>query len=123
MAKIVFLIFMLGMLCIFHTEVSYSQSFTCPFGTNSSCLEYGDKVCSSRGKCVDRYAKCFSSTTCIGGFVCQSDLEECGDKYNSLVNKYNNLIYKNEALLNKNNNIIDCILSAIDISSAKNCIY
>ena len=93
LTKILSLIFIIGMFCIFHIGVSYSQSFSCPIGTNPSCLDYGTKLCSSSGKCVDSSAKCFSSMTCLGGFVCQSDYDECTNKYNSLVNDYNDLIY------------------------------
>ena len=71
----------------------------------------------------DGSAKCFSSMTCLGGFVCQSDYDECSNKYDSLVNDYNDLIYKIKRLRNTHNDIIDCVSSAFDITSAKNCVY
>ena len=61
----------------------------------------------------------FSSMTCLGGFVCQSDYDECSNKYNSLVNDYNDLIYKIKRLRNTHNDIIDCVSSAFDIHLQK----
>ena len=77
------------------------QSFSCSFGKTAACLDYGDKVCSSMGKCVSDDAVCFSSFTCgYGGFVCKSSLEDMADDYDELVSDYNNL-------RNKCNNIVD----------------
>ena len=77
------------------------QSFSCSFGKTAACLDYGDKVCSSMGKCVSDDAVCFSSFTCgYGGFVCKSTLEDLADDYDELVSDYNNL-------RNKCNNIVD----------------
>ena len=114
---------MVGIFSIFQIGISYSQSFSCPIGTTRTCLDYGTKLCSSTGKCVDGSAKCFSSMTCLGGFVCQSDYDECSNKYDSLVNDYNDLIYKIKRLRNTHNDIIDCVSSAFDITYAKNCVY
>ena len=121
--KIISLFMMIGIFTIFQIGISYSQSFSCPIGTTPTCLDYGTKLCSSSGKCVDSSAKCFSSMTCFGGFVCQSDYDECSNKYNFLVNDYNDLIYKIKRLRNTHNDIIDCVSSAFDITSAKNCVY
>lgn len=70
-----------------------AQSFSCRLGTQPACLDYGDKVCSSRGKCVTSDAVCFDSYTCgYKGFVCKSKLDEIVDAHDVVVTKYNTLI-------------------------------
>ncbi|MDJ0932721.1 hypothetical protein [Breoghania sp.] len=69
------------------------QAFSCPWGTDGACLDFGDKVCDRTAKCVDEDAVCFSSNTCnFSGFVCKSDLDEAVRKHDDLVDEYNDLL-------------------------------
>src|SRR5690606_21239245 len=71
---------------------SEAQNFTCYSG-RPACLDYGDKVCSSNGKCMDSSAVCFDSSTCdYKGFICKSKYDENIDDYNALVEEYNELL-------------------------------
>src|SRR6056297_3132807 len=82
------------------TEPSFSQSFTCNFGTQLACLDYGDTVCSSRGKCVDSNASCFDTYQCnYEGFTCRSNLTECADEYEDLLDQHNRLVTDYNELL------------------------
>lgn len=65
------------------------QSFSCPWGKEAACLDYGAKVCSQFGKCVDDDAVCFSRSTCdYKGFMCVSDHEEFADKAKQMAAGY-----------------------------------
>lgn len=89
-------------------SASAQQSFSCPYGKQASCLDYGDKVCSQFGKCVDGNAQCFTSSTCFpDGFVCKSDMDDLIDKAKKLSSDYDGLK--------------DCISYATDLAAAKQC--
>lgn len=112
------------------------QSFSCPHGTQASCLDYNDKVCAFLSKCVSQDAVCFDSYTCdYKGFICKS-------KYDQIVNDYNNLLLENKrlvssynslrvehqenvddynSLLRKHTNAKSCITYANTLEEAKNC--
>lgn len=76
-----------------------AQSFSCPFGKQPSCLDYGDKVCSSFGKCVDQSAACFDTNQCdYEGFTCKSNVTDLAKKYDTLVDEYNLLLNKSRTL-------------------------
>lgn len=84
-----------------------AQNFSCTFG-RGACLNYGDTVCSSNGKCVDSSAICFEAYQCgYGGFTCKSDVEECISDYNNLLNKNNELVAGYNELLERNNGLVD----------------
>jgi len=81
-------------------SVLAQQSFSCPFGTQASCLDYGDKVCSSYSKCVSQDSVCFDSYTCgYEGFICKS-------KYDDLVDEYDDLLRKNRRLVSEYNSLL-----------------
>jgi hypothetical protein len=116
--------------------INAQQSFSCPWGTEAACLDYGDKVCSSLGKCVDESATCFQAYTCnYQGFVCKSDYEEAVDEYNSLLNRYNSLINEYNSLLlrhdenvenynqllSRHTELASCLSYADTLEEAKNC--
>ena len=118
------------------SPISAQQSFSCPYGTQAACLDYGDKVCSSLGKCVDESATCFQAYTCnYQGFVCKSDYEEAVDeyngllnRYNSLTNDYNNLLLRHDEnvddyneLLGRYNKLTSCLSYTDTLEEAKNC--
>ena len=69
------------------------QDFSCRMGTQASCLDYGDTVCSSRGMCVDKNAACFDSNQCnYEGFTCKSNVTECVEAHDALLKKHNQLV-------------------------------
>lgn len=76
-----------------------AQSFTCSYGKQPACLDYGDKVCSSFGKCVSDNAICFDSYTCdYQGFTCKSNLVDLAGDYDDLADDYNELLRKAKSL-------------------------
>jgi len=121
----------------------FGNDFTCPYGKQGACLDYGEIVCRSGSKCVSEYAICFDSNTCnFKGFVCKSELDEVIESYDSLVSKYNNLQYnykelqynyenlqsnfenlEHDQMQSKSNyeNLKDCIDSSDNFSEAKDC--
>ena len=69
------------------------QDFSCRIGTQPACLDYGDKVCSSRGMCVDQNSACFDQNQCnYEGFTCKSNVTECADAHDTLLRKHNDLV-------------------------------
>lgn len=70
-----------------------SQNFSCRIGTQPSCLDYGDTVCSSHGMCVDRNSACFDQYQCnYAGFTCKSNVTECVEAHDALLRSHNDLI-------------------------------
>ena len=116
-------------LCLFQANGAVAQSFTCSFGKRAACLDYGDTVCSSWGKCVDENAACFEQYQCdYEGFTCKSYLSDCGDKlsefaddYDSLVWDYNKLRGVAEELAEQIDDVKFCISLAENLSEAKEC--
>lgn len=87
---------------------AFGQNFSCSFGSTGVCLDYGEKVCSSFGKCVDRSAVCFDEYTCgFGGFVCKSDYESLSMKFDTLVMEYDTLVMEYNLLLGKQKILIN----------------
>ena len=69
------------------------QDFSCRIGTQPACLDYGDKVCSSSGMCVDQNAACFDKYQCdYEGFTCKSNVTECVEAHDALLRKHNDLV-------------------------------
>lgn len=113
-----------------------AQNFSCSYGKRASCLDYGDTVCSSRGKCVDSNAACFNNYQCdYEGFTCKSNVTECVDSRNELVDDYDTLVRKYNVLLNEyddllekakkqiktNNRMKECLAFASDLEAAQAC--
>ena len=106
-----------------------AQSFSCSFGKQAACLDYGDKVCGSLGKCVDESAACFNSYQCnYEGFTCKSNVTEIVEKYDALVGKYNSLVSDYDDLLDRAKKVAasydevkSCLLYADDLDEAKLC--
>ncbi len=91
-------------------SAAMAQNFSCSIGDTPACLGYGDKVCSSLGKCVDESAACFDSYQCnYEGFTCKSYLTECGDEYDRLLVKYNSLVDDYNSLLDDGQELSDAI--------------
>ena len=120
-----------------------AQNFSCSFGKQGACLDYGDKVCSSYSKCVDQNAACFDTYQCdYEGFTCKSNVTECVQGHDDLVRKYNflssdydDLVNKYNTLLSDYNNLLatakkqareldgikSCLVYADDLDEAKAC--
>lgn len=113
-----------------------AQSFSCRMGTEPACLDYGAKVCSSQGKCVDSDAACFSSYQCnYEGFTCKSNLTEVIAEHDDLVAKYNELLGTYKDLTNEFDGLLEdarkvaqshdalkaCLLSASTMDDVLTC--
>lgn len=71
------------------------QSFSCSFGSEPACLDYGAVVCKRNATCVAKDAICFNSYTCdYKGFVCKSKFDDAVDAYDTQLRKYNELVDK-----------------------------
>lgn len=69
------------------------QDFSCRIGTQPACLDYGEKVCSSSGMCVDQNSACFDKYQCnYEGFTCKSNVTECVEAHDTLLRKHNDLV-------------------------------
>ena len=113
--------FLVGILIHFNVS-AYEQNFSCPFGSTGTCLDYGDKVCSTFGKCVGRNAVCFDEYTCgFGGFVCKSDYESLSLRFDTLVMEYDTLVMeynlqleKQKRLLNSHSELLEKYNNLVD---------
>jgi len=105
------------------------QSFSCRIGTQPACLDYGDKVCSSSGMCVDQNAACFDSYQCdYEGFTCKSNVTECVEAHDALLRRHNELVDDfNENLeiarvmASRLDDIETCLIYASTLEDAKLC--
>lgn len=105
------------------------QSFSCRIGTQPACLDYGEKVCSSGGMCVDRNAACFDQYQCnYEGFTCKSNVTECVEAHDTLLRKHNELVDDfNENLeiakeiAARLDDIERCLIYASTLDDAKRC--
>jgi len=102
----------------FQSKILKAGNFSCGLGGQGACLDYGDTICSSRGKCVSDDAICYNKNTCGFGFdngmVCKKDFNELVEEYNELLNNYRTLSnnfdstannYK--SLLNQYNDLVE----------------
>jgi hypothetical protein len=86
---------------------THAQSFSCRIGTRPACLDYGDKLCSSTGKCVNANAACFDTYQCnYEGFTCRSNVTDCVEKYDDLLNRHNKLVDDYNDLLGRNTELV-----------------
>jgi hypothetical protein len=105
------------------------QNFSCRIGTQPACLDYGDKVCSSSGMCVDRDAACFNKYQCnYEGFTCKSNVTECVEAHDNLLRKHNDLVEdfnKNlkiaKEMASRLDDIEICLIYASTLEAAKLC--
>lgn len=86
---------------IFASVAAAQNNFSCPYGTNGACLNYGDRVVNQNAACFDQYACGFK------GFVCKSKLDDAVNEYNDVVNKYNSLRIDYNDTLSKNKVLIE----------------
>jgi len=98
----------LAALAMIPSAVIGQQGFSCSYGDQGACLGYGETVCSSGGMCVDQNAACFSSSQCnYEGFTCKSNVTECVDTYDRLLNEHNELVRNYNTLLDDHRDLID----------------
>ncbi|MBE8232455.1 MAG: hypothetical protein HAW67_01880 [Endozoicomonadaceae bacterium] len=93
---------LLSMVHIFWPEAmhAYGNEFSCPYGKQGACLDYGDK-------CVGNDTVCFDSYTCgYGGFVCKSQLNDLASEYDDLLRKCNNIASEHDNLVDEYNNLL-----------------
>jgi len=120
---------LLSLLALAAASPALGQSFSCRIGTQPACLDYGDKVCSSSGMCVDRNAACFDQYQCnYEGFTCKSNVTKCVEAHDSLLRKHNELIDDfNENLeiakrmAARLDDIESCLIYASSLEAAKRC--
>lgn len=75
------------------------QSFQCRIGQDAACLDWGETVCSSGGKCVSESAACFDAYQCdYKGFACRSDVDQCIEAHDRMARDYNALLADYETL-------------------------
>lgn len=115
--------------CLTFAHASLAQSFTCPYGTDPVCLDYGDSICGTQGMCVDQNAACFDSYECdYNGFACKSDVNACVTDYEDLLREHNSLVSDYNALLKDARDLEEgfqdleaCVLYAATLDQAKLC--
>lgn len=99
-----------------------SQSFSCRGGTTPACLEFGDQVCASSGKCVNERSVCYDPNQCDGqGFTCRSAVTRCVDRHEALVKRFNDLVGRHNDLLDELDDIEFCLRNASTLAQAKSC--
>ncbi len=111
------------LLVVFSSSVN-AQNFSCRIGTQPSCLDYGDTVCSSLGRCVDQNAACFDRYQCnFEGFTCKSEVTECVDTYDDLLRTHNQLVDDYNDLLEDRDDLRDAGRALLsDVDSIKLCL-
>lgn len=111
------------------TSPALGQDFSCRIGTQPACLDYGDKVCSSRGMCVDQNSACFDQNQCnYEGFTCKSNVTECVEAHDTLLRKHNDLVddfNKNlkiaKEMASRLDDIESCLIYASTLEAARLC--
>jgi len=106
-----------------------SQNFSCRIGTQPSCLDYGETVCSNRGMCVNQNSACFDQNQCnYEGFTCKSNVTECAEAHDALLRKHNELVDDfNENLetargmATRLDDVETCLIYASTLDDAKLC--
>jgi len=109
---------------------TFGQSFSCRIGQDAACLEWGDTVCSSGGKCVSDSAACFDTYQCdYQGFACKSEVQDCVAAHDQLASDYNSLLQDFETLKrdvrgleSARDDAETCLLFAATLEEAKACL-
>jgi len=77
-----------------------AQNFSCHIGTRPACLDFGDTICSSMGRCVNANTVCFDNFQCnFEGFTCRSNVTACIEEFDDLQRRHNNLVRDYNELL------------------------
>lgn len=122
--------FALAIILMCLPNVTIAQSFSCNWG-QPACLDYGETVCTSRGKCVDDNAICFDQWQCdYEGFTCRSNVTDCVEDYEALRRDYNDLVDDYNDILETARGLADdleefesCLIYARTLEAAQACRY
>lgn len=102
--------------CVCASTPVTAQSFSCNIGGRPACLDFGDTVCSSSGKCVNQSAQCFDRFQCdLEGFTCRSNVTDCVEQYETLLRTHNDLVGDHNTLLDENDRLRDDLRAAVNI--------
>jgi len=98
--------------------------FSCPDGTEPSCLDSDDKVCPSSAKCVDDGATCFDDYPCdvSDGFFCASQYDNVLNDYKDVVRQYDELAAENLDLRERRLAQKNCVINARTLEEARMCV-
>lgn len=103
------------LLAVGATCASAADSFSCLYGSRPACLDTGDTVCSSQGKCVSDDAVCFDGGQCdYQGYTCRSNVAECVEDYQALQGRYNGLVDEYNTLTDEHDALIDEHLALLE---------
>jgi hypothetical protein len=105
-------------------SLTYAQNeFSCSWGKRGACLDYNDKVCSSRAKCVDQNAVCLDWYTCnYMGFVFKSKLDDLADECQRVAEEHDSLVSTHNTLVLKHRNLQSCVSGARTLRDAQLCL-
>lgn len=127
---------MTTILLVAFSDLTYGENFSCPFGKQGACLEFGAKVCSSTAKCVSNDAVCFDSYTCgYQGFICKSKFDDLATEYDDLrrkcrniasehddlVSDYNELLGRYQEIASDHDDLVSCVTYASSLEEARAC--
>lgn len=97
------------------TCVAAADSFSCLYGSQPACLDAGDTVCTSHGKCVSDDAVCFDGGQCdYQGYTCRSTFTQCVEEYEGLEGHYNSLVDEYNTLTDKHDDLIEEHLALLE---------
>lgn len=98
--------------------------FSCPEGTEASCLADGDKICGKGTQCMDETATCLDHFPCGVGepFVCGPEYDAALDAHRQTAQKYDQLAAENVDLREQRLNRKNCVLNAKRLADAKKCV-
>lgn len=99
-------------------------NFSCPDGTNASCLKEGDLICPNATKCIAEDTICIDRQICgsVNNFVCESDYEEMRDSYKRVVYEHNEMASENEDLRVMRLETKNCVINAAGLKEAISCV-
>ncbi|MGQ2950756.1 MAG: hypothetical protein ACT6RN_10620 [Agrobacterium sp.] len=99
------------------------QSFSCSWGKEAACLDFGAKVCSQFGKCVDENTTCFKKSTCdFDGFMCVSDHNDYVTKAKAMARDYDDYVTKAKTMASNYDDLRTCISRASDMDAVQSCV-
>jgi len=98
--------------------------FSCPDGTQASCLDSGDTVCPVSAKCVNDEAVCLDESLCDSarGYICGSEYDVVLKDYEKVVSQYNQLTSENVDLRNERLEKRNCVINSATLKDAIKCV-
>jgi hypothetical protein len=97
---------------------------SCPPGTDSACLDNGDKVCPPSTRCVAEDVICLDKNSCDpeDSFMCKSDYELVLKDYENAVSEQNKLASENVDLREERLDRKNCVINAATLEAATSCV-